>query len=308
MKKLLYLFLLCTPLISYSQAFKWGGARTVRLGNPSPPGGGGGGIERDNLILDEGFDGADPWPSAVFEFGQDNLGEDHGGGTNTWARVQLTDSPNEGDGYHKIEVRSGCDGCQSSGYRSELTFDASMSNNNTEYWYGMSIRLVTPNDGELWTGNSSGHFIQWHPSNGSGSATLGMFNNYPDEGDGWTLGVNPAGGGGASYGHIASNLAITANVWHHVVLHVFWGTNNDGYVQGWIDGVKYWDITGLDFNTDGQYMKLGMNRWGSAACSECGGSAPNNTWVIHYDNLRIGNGDATYNDVAPTAAQTIPEP
>ena len=44
----------------------------------------------------------------------------------------------------------------------------------------------------------------------------------------------------------------------------------------------------------GQYMKLGMNRWGDGP-----GGAPEDTWIIYYDDLRIGDDQARFEDVAP---------
>jgi len=263
---------------------------------------------RDNLVLDADFEGGDPWPSDEFLLSQDNLGV----GGNTWARVQVNTGANEGTSCHQIEVREACDGCKSSGYRSEMrlaaSLDGSVAQNNTVEWYGYSIKFVTPASGGEWDGGSSGHFWQWHPENGGGSATLALYDSWATNG-GWTLAVNPSGGGGADE-YVASNMAITSDVWHHVVWKVFWGTNNDGYVKIWINGNLEFDETGLDFHTDGQYLKVGMNRWGSdmTSCSGCSPGSPTTIWVIQYDNIRIGNSSATYNDVAPSAVQILPEP
>src|SRR5690606_31645534 len=112
---------------------------------------------RSNLTFDQGFEGDDPW--AAFQTTQDNLGV----GGNTWAREQLFDHPNEGLAYFKAEVRSGCDGCKSSGYRSEILPVGHSDTNNTVQWYGFSIYFDTPQSGGIWRGNSAGHFWQWHP-------------------------------------------------------------------------------------------------------------------------------------------------
>jgi hypothetical protein len=136
-----------------------------------------------------------------------------------------------------------------------------------------------------WTGSYGGHFVQWHPDNSSGSASLSLWGS-----DGvWDVATNPEGDGSADH---HGSKPITANVWHDVVFHVDW---DNGIVQFWLDGVLYQDLKDIDYASGpGQYMKLGMNRWGNGP-----GGAPEDTWIIYYDDVRIGNDDATYEDVAP---------
>jgi hypothetical protein len=112
----------------------------------------------------------------------------------------------------------------------------------------------------------------------------------------WDLTTNPTGqydathhpdplGGGAPQ-------TITLNVWHDIVIHVLW--TGGQLVELWVDGVLYTRvISNVDFTQGpGQYLKFGMNRWGP-------NGPPVGTWVIYYDDLRIGDAQATYADVAP---------
>lgn len=256
---------------------------------------------RENLIFEESFEGASPWENWLTT--QDNLGVDG----NTWARQQSSTYAFDGEYSYRTEVRSGCDGYKSSGYRSEIRPDSITDPTDAIQWYGFSILCNDPNDGTDWTGNSLGHFWQWHPENGSGSASLAIYNNYHAN-SGWSLAINPSGGSGND-SVMDSNIPITANEWHHVVFKIFQGTSNNGYVKVWIDGVLIFNTaTNLDFHVDGMYLKVGQNRWGTCASPDCpsGNQAPCDTWVLYYDNIRIGDSNATYNDVAPVFV--FPEP
>lgn len=242
-----------------------------------------------NMFFDEGFEGSCPWePFAEIH---DNLG-----GSNTWARQQSNTTANEGTYSYRAEVRDGCDGCRSSGYRSELLPGIP---DTDKRWYGFSVYFNAPDNSGVWNG-IEGHFVQWHPTPGGGGAVLGLWGAGGSEG--WNL-VTITNGG--SPDDNVTYDPILTNTWYDVVLYVDWD-ENDGSVIGWINGVKKWDLTGLEWGDDGQYLKMGMNRWGSGTCSpapDCSGtSSPNSgTWIIHYDNLRIGNEEAGYNGVAPTA-------
>ena len=142
-----------------------------------------------------------------------------------------------------------------------------------------------PQAGGNWTGSYGGHFVQWHPDNSGGSASLSLWGS-----DGiWDVATNPEGDGSAEH---HGSLPITANTWHDVVFRVDWDA---GEVTFWLDGDVYVDLTGVDYASGpGQYMKLGMNRWGDGP-----GGAPEDTWIIYYDDLRIGDDQARFEDVAP---------
>jgi chitodextrinase len=248
--------------------------------------------ERQHLLFDQGFEGENAW-------GNFKTGQDAG---HAWSRQLSDTNAHEGTHSFRAEVRSGCDGFQSSGYRSEIE---PMNIQDTGImWYGFSIYFDTPFSGSNWTGSASGHYIQWHPNNGSGSATMALMGS-----DGkWNLVTNPSGGGGGV--HHNTNTAITRG-WHHFVFKVNW-SNTNGYVKVWIDGNLVYDLAHgasssyygsetLNWNTAGRYLKIGMNRWGNCNTSACSGGSqgPCDTWILYYDNIRIGDAQATYNDVAP---------
>jgi ribosomal protein L14 len=230
------------------------------------------------ILLNSSFEGTNPFSGFV-----------NNQSCCSYSVTASTNHPHSGTQSFRSEVRVG-DPAVSSGWRAELT--TSNISDQGNMWYGFSVYFETPVSGQYWTGSYGGHFIQWHPNNGSGSAELAI---YGSEGL-WDVTVNPSGGaGGTHQTQTASGGAlkkITANVWHDVVFHVQWGSG--GMVEVWIDGELYFTKSGLNWAANA-YLKFGMNRWGN--CS----SAPCDTWVIYYDNLKIGR-DVTYNDVAPTAS------
>jgi hypothetical protein len=255
-----------------------------------------------NLLFDEGFENCDPW---------DNWSTTQDAG-HAWSRQQSGTHANEGSYSFRAEVRSGCDGYVSSGYRSEI-----LPNGITDegvMWYGMSIYLDAPFSGSNWTGSYGGSILQWHPDNGNGSATLALWGS---DGE-WDLLTNP--GGQHDTRHHYTGTPITRG-WHHIVFKVNWSSSGDGYVKVWIDGTLTFDLAhgvasswygpsgsmstsvveDIDWNSEGRYLKVGMNRWGTCSTPGCpsGSQGPCDTWILYYDNVRIGDENAVYSDVAP---------
>jgi ribosomal protein L14 len=208
--------------------------------------------------------------------------------------------PNGGPNSFRAEVRSNTPAV-SSGWRSELVPNYS-GGDAGDMWYGFSVYFDAPVSGGYWTGSYGGHFIQWHPDNSSGSLVFGLWGSNGE----WDLTVNQQGDAtadhyfkGGTTPNGGTHVKIVAGVWHDVVLHVNWST---GVTQFWLNGVLQNDLVIPWSSGPGRYLKFGMNRWGN-----CSGGAPCDTWVIYYDNLKIGRG-VTYADVAPSSASTTNQP
>ena len=257
-----------------------------------------------NLLFDEGFENCDPWDNWITT-------QDAG---HAWSRQQSSTHANEGTYSFRAEVRSGCDGYVSSGYRSEILPSGIVDTGIM--WYGFSIYFDEPYSDTIWTGSYGGHYIQWHPDNTGGSATMALMGS---DGE-WDLLTNP--GGLYDTRHHFTGTPITRG-WHHFVINVNW-SNTNGYVKVWIDGNLVFDLAHntasswyspelLNWSTEGRYLKLGMNRWGECSTPSCpsGSQGPCDTWILYYDNVRIGNSQATYEDVAPqtgSSSRVITQP
>jgi ribosomal protein L14 len=234
------------------------------------------------LLLQSSFEGSNPF--AGFTNNQSCC---------SYSVTASTAHAHDGTQSYKSEVRVG-DPAVSSGWRAELT--TPNIQDQGDMWYGFSVYFETPTSGQYWTGSYGGHFIQWHPNNGSGSAELSLWGS-----DGvWDVCVNPSGSGSVTHQNTTASggqlQKITANVWHDVVFHVNWATSG-GMVEVWIDGTLYFTKSNLNWLA-GTYLKFGMNRWG-----DCSGGAPCDTWTIYYDNIKIGR-SVNYAAVAPTTSTT----
>jgi hypothetical protein len=211
-------------------------------------------------------------------------------GTNPWAGMTnnqsccshsvtaSTDHPHDGLKSFRSEVKTD-DPAVSAGYRAELTFPS--IDDDGDMWYGWSM-YFDPNNAALndWTG-CCGHVVQWHPESSGGGAVLDL----RADGGKFDFCVNPAGGGSTT--HQPGTLKdIVPGRWYDIVMHVVWSSGSDGKLEVWIDGALYYSRQ-VSW-TIGRYFKFGMNRW-----------TMTNTWVVYYDNLKIGR-NVTYNDVAPT--------
>ena len=216
------------------------------------------------ILVQTSFEGSNPF--AGFSTGQACC---------SYSVTATTAKAHDGLQSFKAEVRLG-DPAVSSGYRAEIR--PNNLDDAGDMWYGYSTLTEK-------MGGDGGHCIQWHPNNGTGSATLSIYtgentfnvvrnmngaNYYQSSGGAWP--VKP----------------IVLNRWYDIVFHVKWSTGSDGIIEIWIDGAKYYDFRGQTMPAEGVYLKFGMNRWNVQ-----------NDWVVYYDNLKIGR-DVTYNDVAPT--------
>lgn len=188
------------------------------------------------------------------------------------------------------------DGEVSSGYRAEVV-GAQESTNNVERWVGFSVYIPAgyTNDVEpevifqyhdFETG-ASGHsppfsvaitndfFYLTILSSPTVNATTGIFSAFHN------LGTWAAGN------------------WYNFVFHIRFAYDNTGLIESWINGRRpISPILGPNNynNPTGNYPKLGIYkyRW-----KESPDFSLVNTRTLYFDNFRIGNQNATYNDVAP---------
>jgi hypothetical protein len=79
--------------------------------------------------------------------------------------------------------------------------------------------------------------------------------------------------------------------WYDFVINVKWSYGADGFLKIWKNGVLIMDRTGGNcFNDDkGPFLKFGIY----------GGIDQDQTMTIYYDELRIGDSNSSYSEVAP---------
>ncbi|THU39344.1 hypothetical protein FAM09_12600 [Niastella caeni] len=93
--------------------------------------------------------------------------------------------------------------------------------------------------------------------------------------------------------------------WHTYILHAKHSSGSDGLLEFWIDGVKVFTKSGANAYTVGSTyhmpnMKLGIykSNWNGS------GTTDTKIRVLYFDDIKIGNENATYNDMVPSGGTT----
>jgi hypothetical protein len=182
----------------------------------------------------------------------------------------------------RYELRKS-DGLVGFGKRSEaLRYSKSEPVVKVERWYASSYYLP----GDYITDAAPECVTQWHTNIGSPPLSLWTQNGQ------WRI---------TRFGNkqtIVGNY--TKNKWTDFVFHVKWSTGSDGLIEAWKDGIKVLTFTGATILTGtsyGAYMRTGLYKWPWNPTSSIASSTLQR--VLYVDDVRIGNANATYYDVAP---------
>ncbi|HEY6504655.1 MAG TPA: polysaccharide lyase [Chitinophagaceae bacterium] len=179
----------------------------------------------------------------------------------------------------RLEIRK-TDPQTSGSIRSEITQPNDPL--NQDRWYGFSMYLKD------WSDDDAGECVfQWHPDNLTGTATAALWTT----GGRFTYVTNSGGTAPNEYTDIGP---VLSNQWVDFVIHTRWTTDSTGLLQVWMKGNLMINRTGIKTASDAPYFKLGINKFGW-------GIQPSTTTlrILYFDEVRIGNASATYNDVAP---------
>lgn len=95
--------------------------------------------------------------------------------------------------------------------------------------------------------------------------------------------------------------AFDKDKWHAYVLHVKHSAGSDGLIEIWKDGVKILNRAGANMykitgDLHNPKLKMGVYKSGWNGSDKTGTS----TRVIYFDDIKIGNENATYAEMAPT--------
>ena len=88
--------------------------------------------------------------------------------------------------------------------------------------------------------------------------------------------------------------AFSTGQWYDFIINIKWSYESNGFLKIWKNGTLVTDLTGPNcFNDDkGPYMKIGIYSQ----------LDQNQTMTIYYDELRIGDSNSSYSEVAPRGA------
>jgi hypothetical protein len=102
--------------------------------------------------------------------------------------------------------------------------------------------------------------------------------------------------------------AMTKDSWNNFVFHIKHSSGSDGLVEIWLNGKKIFTRNGINMypmNTPGVKMpqwKMGIYK------SDWNGAQTTDTKIrlFYYDNIRMGNSNATYADMSKVGSSTTP--
>ncbi len=187
----------------------------------------------------------------------------------------------------KIDLRKS-DPLVSSSKRSEIeSAGGGDSPTEGERWYGGSWYLPAP-----WTQDGfSESLLQWHDADG----TTPPFAILCHDGHIWARrNIN-----GAAVNHDLGLVTAYQGAWMDIVIHIKWTVGNTGFIQVWMNGVQKLNVSNIRTNSNGCYIKIGMNKF---IWADNPGSSTTTQRVFYVDEFRVGNQNATYADVAPSAS------
>lgn len=101
-------------------------------------------------------------------------------------------------------------------------------------------------------------------------------------------------------GSPTSFVAIPKDSWHQFTFHIIHSTGSDGLIEVWRDGVKIHTILGRNMHLQYPKWKLGLYK-----ASFLSKSSLRDNRVLYFDNIKVGNADATLSEM--TSFNTSPE-
>ncbi|MDO9552898.1 polysaccharide lyase [Rhodonellum sp.] len=235
-----------------------------------------------NLIYDENFEGSNP-----LSFTWKQLAESYSFGT-------VTNPAFQGSKAGKFELRYGDKVVTNSGVRAEVLFPAQ---NNRERWYSFAVNF--PADG-FQKDNDTEIISQWHQETlGSPSASLNVKN------DRLILIVGNVQNVGSSKKDNIDLGPVPKNSWNEFVFHYVHSNGSDGLIEVWQNGKKILTRKGGNIYPGAlPKWKIGVYKWTWASKK-----TDVSKRVLYYDNVRMGNENATFNDMSSSGTTaTAPAP
>ncbi|MBL7740314.1 MAG: polysaccharide lyase [Chitinophagaceae bacterium] len=225
--------------------------------------------QRQNLLLE-----------STFENGSYLAGWNNSQHCCAYSVQQTTEQIKGGSNALRMEVRSTDPGVSGS-IRSEIALNTDPL--NEDRWYGFSLYLKD------WADDAAPESVfQWHPDNTSGSAAMSLH----VAGGSFSFTTNNTGG--TSDNEYIDLGPVISNKWIDFVIRIRWSTDSTGLLQLWMNRNLMIDRSGVKNAAIESYFKLGINKFGwghqSSAISQR---------IAYYDEVRIGNANASYKDVAP---------
>lgn len=227
--------------------------------------------QRQNLLLETTFEGSN------FLNGWQNYQH-----CCDYSIQQTAENIKAGSNALRVEVRR-TDAPISGSIRSEITQDIDPL--NQDRWYGFSLYLKDWSDDD-----ATESVFQWHPDNEFGTASMALWTS----GGRFTFVTSNDNISTSATNQYVDIGPVISNQWIDIVIHIRWATDTTGLLQVWKNGTQVINRINVKTAAVASYFKLGINKFGWLL-QESGVTKR----VLYYDEMRIGNANATYSDVAP---------
>ncbi|MDP4265746.1 MAG: polysaccharide lyase, partial [Bacteroidota bacterium] len=195
---------------------------------------------------------------------------------------QSSEKVKAGSSALRIEVRS-TDEVISNSIRAELVTDSDPL--NQDRWYGFSMYLLD------WVDDDAPESVfQWHPDNNVGTASMTLLTT----GGRFTYVTSNDNSGTNATLQYTDLGPVISNQWVDFVIHIRWATDTTGLLQVWMNGSQVINRLNVKTAAGTSYFKLGINKFGWLTQASTVTKR-----IFYFDEVRIGNANATYKDVVP---------
>jgi hypothetical protein len=235
----------------------------------------------NKLLYEETFENDEAWKGAWKQFPEEHS-------------FNIVNEPVYRGNYSgKFELRYGDRQITSTGIRSEVLFP---SQTNSERWY--SYAVFFPSEG--WQDDKDDEVVsQWH--NGTGTPTLSL--RVRNGNLRFRIGHNP---------NIGTHLwdyyefgPVPKDKWVEFVYHIIHSDGIDGIVEIWRDGLKIVNHKGPN-----KYLESKDPQWkiGIYKSTWAKGETDIKLRITYFDNVRIGDENATLKDMSSLDFNTLSSP
>ena len=237
-----------------------------------------------NIIYTEKFEG-----STVFDGLHRQLGTSH-------AFNVATSPVFDGSKSGRFELRDS-DPIQSGGTRAEVLFPEQA---NLNRWYGFSVYFPSAD----YARDSYREIInQWHQGGGLSPTIALEIRN-----DRYEI-IMPSGATGTGTSERIDLGPVSKDTWNAFAFHIKHSAGSDGILEIWLNGKKILNRAGANMypssmTSSKPRWKLGIYKW----LWNDNKTTDTKKRVLYYDNIRLGNENATLSDIMAGVTTTAPAP
>ncbi|MEX2409858.1 MAG: polysaccharide lyase, partial [Candidatus Paceibacterota bacterium] len=241
-----------------------------------------GSFSSNKLTYEETFENGDAWTGDCYAYQQF-------AGSHSFKSIQ---NPAFMEGFSgKFELRYGDPMVtKNGGPRAEVLFG---EQSHRERWY--SFAVFFPSYG--WKLDKDDEIVsQWHASNGTPPLALRVKNGK------LRLRIGHTDGSSIKFNYIEFG-EVPKDEWNEFVFHVIHSEKSDGLIEVWKNGKKFATHKGPNLYKDGKHTRWKIGIYKSNWSKK---STDVDLRVTYFDNVRIGNENASLEDMVTTKKSSTP--